>query len=296
MDKLIGSNHVCYLILCHKSPGQVIRLVKRLRSGSSFFVIHVDKRASPSVHAALASFSAETDDIILAPSVRCYWGQFGLVRATLNCIGEAVRSDRDFQYAMLLSGQDYPLRSVAEIHNFLERHHGLEFIEAFPLDQPNRWTLQGGAYQAMNRVRYLTVSFRSRLAHIKIARRFPNGWNPYGGSQWWCLTRECLQYIQKYIRNNPSFLRFFRFVFIPDETMFQSLVANSPFAKSVYGDALRYTDWENPNPHYPRTLDVSDLDRLKISSCLIGRKFDLVQSVDLLDLLDCDLDSRPSAN
>jgi Core-2/I-Branching enzyme len=256
-----------------------------------FFVIHVDKRASSDIHAAIRTFSIKSGDILLAPTVRCYWELFGIVRATLNCITEAVRSGRPFHYAMLLSGQDYPLKPVRDIHRFLESHRGLEFIEAFPLNQPNRWTLQGGVYQAMSRVRYFTFSFRSRTVHIKFPRRFYGGWQPYGpmaARSGGASPGNACSTSTNTSGKNPSFLRYFRSVFIPDETMFQSLVANSPFAKSIYANDLRYTDWRNPNPHYPRTLEGSDLDRLKASPCLIGRKFDTVQSADLLDLLDRD--------
>jgi hypothetical protein len=187
---------------------------------------------------------------------------------------------------MLLSGQDCPIRSTAQIHEFLERNNGREFIEAFRLDLPNRWTSQGGMFQAMKRVLYLTFFLRSRAFHIKYKRRFPNGWTPYGGSQWWCLTKECVGYLHDYLKNNRSVLRFFRNVYIPDETMLQSLVANSPFAKKIHGDGLHYIDWTNPNPTYPRTLDISDFEKIDSSEYLIGRKFDSVQSTELLERLD----------
>ena len=277
---------IAYLILCHKSPEHVIRLISRLRAEGSFFVVHIDKKASPTVSQALHFFSAHSSDVILAQRVRCYWGDFNIVQATINCIDEAIASQRPFDYAMLLSGQDYPLKSLRYIQRFLAKNKRREFIEAFRLDHFNRWTTHGNFYNAMNRVQYYTFFIRSHHFHLKIKRRFPFDWLPYGGSQWWCLTHECISYIHQFLLDNPSFVRYFKRVFIPDETMFQSIVANSSFAKNIFGADLRYVDWINPNPDYPRILDGSDFAKLKNSPHLIARKFDTDKSGELLNHID----------
>jgi hypothetical protein len=282
---------IAFFILCHKSPQQVIRLVERLRDDNSFFFIHVDKRADPSVHKILVSFSkTHPDQIILCRRrYRCYWGRFGIVEATISCIREAVGIGLPIDYAFLLSGQDYPIKSTAHIRSFLGDHAGKEFIESFPADEPNRWTKAEGDHNALNRVLYWTISFRSRHIQIKWRRRFPFGFRPYGGSMWWCLSKECVAYIDRFVLQNPAYTRYFRTVFIPDESFFQSIISNSPYKDRVISDDLRYTDWENPNPLYPRTLETSDLDRLMASSKLLARKFDK-RSQELLNIVDREID------
>jgi hypothetical protein len=278
---------IAYLILCHKSPEHVIRLISRLRAEGSFFVVHIDKKAGPPVSDVLQSFSAHSPDVVLAKRVRCYWGSFSLVQATINCIDAAISSKRPFDYAMLVSGQDYPLKPAQAIQRFLANNMGREFIETFRLDKPNKWTTHEQFYNAMNRVQYYTFFIiRSRHFHLKVKRRFPFGWSPYGGSQWWCLTHECISYIRQFLLDNPSYVRYFKRVFIPDETMFQSLVANSSFAEHNFGADLRYIDWTNPNPTCPRILDQSDFDRLRNSPNLIARKFDIDKSHELLNNID----------
>ena len=278
---------IAYLILCHKSPEHVIRLISRLRDEGVFFVVHIDKKAGSSVSDVLRDFAARAPDVVLARRVRCYWGSFSIVQATINCVDAALSSKRPFDYAMLLSGQDYPIKSLGEIKQFLTANKGREFVETFRLDQPNKWTTHGQYYNAMNRVQYYTFFFiRSRHFHLEFKRRFPFNWSPYGGSQWWCLTHECVRYVQQFMLTNPSFVRYFKRVFIPDETMFQTVVANSPFAKRIFGSDLRYVDWVNPNPNYPRTLDESDFDKIAGSTNLIARKFDADKSRDLLNHID----------
>jgi hypothetical protein len=289
----MATTKLAFFILCHKIPQQVIRLVERLRDENSVFVIHVDKRADREVYDTLESFfRAPPGQVILCRKrYRCYWGRFGIVQATLSCIREAVEPGLSFDYAFLLSGQDYPIKSTAHIRAFLDDHVGKEFIESFPADEPNRWTEAEDDYNAFNRVLYWTISFRSRHIQIKWRRRFPFGFRPHGGSMWWCLTKECVVYIDRFVRENPGYTRYFRKVFIPDESFFQSIISNSPYKDRIISDDLRYIDWENPNPLYPRTLETSDFDSLMASSKLLARKFD-ERSQALLSLIDHEIDPR----
>src|SRR5689334_9944759 len=116
-----------YFILCHQMAEQVIRLINRLRDTESFFVVHVDKRASANVYKALADFSANTPNIYLCKRYRCYWGSFGIVQATLSCIKKALKLNLPFDYAILLSGQDYPIKTSAYIRRFFSDKMGCEF-------------------------------------------------------------------------------------------------------------------------------------------------------------------------
>ncbi len=276
---------VAYLILAHTAPQQILRAIDRLRAPGAIFVVHIDARADNAVHTALAG----RPDVHLAPRARCYWGTYGIVQATLNCIRTLLALGQPFDYAILLSGQDYPIKPPAAIAGFLTEHHGTQFAEAFPLDQPNRWTGQGGPFQAIARVRQYTVTFRSKTFHVPVQRRFYGGWKPYGGSQWWGLTREAILWLAEYLTHNPGLARYYRHTFIPDESMIQTMLANSPFAASLSAQPIHYIDWLRPNPKYPRTLDQEDFDRLQAAPELFARKLNQDQSRELLDRIDREL-------
>ena len=280
---------VAYLIMGHRDPDQIVRLIDALRGSGAFFVIHIDKRAPDGVFAPLKEYAAAHPEIFLTRRIRCYWGGFGIAQAMIECVQAAARSGRPFDYAILLSAQDYPIKSALQIEEFLTRNRGSEFIESFPLAQPNRWTNHSGAFQAMNRVRYWTFFIRSRTFHLPVARKFPFGWKPYGGSQWWGLSRECILYLDQFLRQNRRFVRYFKHVLIPDESLFQSILSNSTFADRIVNDDLRYIDWERPNPKYPRTLEPDDFDRLQASHKLFARKFDPNRSKELLARVNKDL-------
>ncbi|HTD56824.1 MAG TPA: beta-1,6-N-acetylglucosaminyltransferase [Silvibacterium sp.] len=281
---------VAYLIMGHRDPQQILRLMNALRSSAAFFVIHIDKRAADSVFAPLREYAAGRSDVFLAPRIRCYWGSFGIANAMVECVKTAVKAGAHFDYAILLSAQDYPIKSGDEIKGFLEKNQGAEFIESFELDKPNRWTSHAGPYQAMNRVGYWTFFLRSRPFHLRIPRRFPFGWRPFGGSQWWGLSRECVLYLENTFRTKPEVIRYFRHVFIPDESLFQTVIANETrFSGRIVNNDLRHIDWDRPNPKYPRTLDMEDFERLRDSPKLFARKFEIERSRDLLDRVDAEL-------
>jgi hypothetical protein len=93
---------------------------------------------------------------------------------------------------------------------------------------------------------------------------------PYVGSQWWALSRECGQYIVKYVRENPQVVRFFRHSHVPDESFIQTVVMNSPFRDSVANTGLRYVEWDGG--FNPRVLEKSDLGAIQASGCPFARK------------------------
>jgi len=285
---------VAYLIMGHKDPGQILHLIETLRDSAAFFVIHIDRRAGDDVFKPLRDYAATHSEVLLTRRIRCYWGGFGIANAMIECVKAAAQSGRHFDYAILLSGQDYPIKNAAQIDEFLTRNRGSEFIESFQLNKPNRWSQHGGPYQAMNRVRFWTFFVRSRPFHLRIPRKFPFNWEPFGGSQWWGLSRECILYIDEFLRSNRAVVRYFKHVFIPDESLFQSILGNSKFRDRIVNDDLRHIDWERPNPNYPRTVDMEDYEILSASPKLFARKFSPDRSAELIEKIDTELLNTPT--
>lgn len=276
---------LAYLVLMHGKPEQAARLIGRLQNPTSTFIVHVDAKAPQSVFDYMQKWSAPYKNVHLTKRHRCYWGGFGIVAATIECIRSALLYDPAFDYAFLLSGQDYPIKPLSHITAYLRRHRK-QFIESFRLDRPNRWTDAGHAYQAMNRISWYTVAVRSHFIRVPVKRVLPDGLSPFGGSQWWCLSRQCLKYVDEVVRARPDIVRYFRRTFVPDELFFQTIMSNSPFGGQATGDDLRYIDFVRPNPHYPRTFGVEDFDRILASPKLFARKFDLSRDEEILDRID----------
>ncbi len=107
---------VAYIVLCHRGPDQVARLVGRLTDESSRIWLHVDARADD-VARCLRTRLAKMKNVSFTTRTRVYWGSWNVVRATLIALRAAAGSGWPFDYAILLSGQDYPVVGPAQIRS-----------------------------------------------------------------------------------------------------------------------------------------------------------------------------------
>ena len=277
---------LAYIVLSHRFPNQVARLIDALKDRGDSFFIHIDKRSESNIHQTLREKFSDDPSVRFVTPRACYWGSFGIVEATLDAIRSLLAAEGNVDRVLLLSGQDYPIKPRRYIKAFLERQDDQEFIESFALTSPNKWTEHSGPYKDLNRILHWHVSFRSRFVHIPIRRSLPGRLKPHGGSQWWCLSRSCIEYLHHFIQDNPRVLEYFRHSFIPDELFFQTLVSNSPFADRVTGSSLTYEDWDAPAPPYPAVMDASYLSILAASHKLFARKFDQTKDMEILDRID----------
>lgn len=273
-----------YLIRAHTAPEQLARLVQRLDERDVRFYVHVNRLTDDETFEAMQQGLAGRDNVVWLPRVACYWGGFSLLEATLVGIEVILASGDLPDYAILLSGQDYPLRSAAEIEAFLEARRGRNFLDYFHLPA-EKWAGEGGG---LNRVRYPyfeRIRYKTRLLRLPIPRRFPAGLEPYGGMALWALTGETLADVMRFVAERPDVLRFFRRTKMPDELFFQTIMLSTALADSVENEFLHYMDWSDGSAH-PAILRAADLPKLTASGMLFARKFDASVDSEILDLLD----------
>jgi hypothetical protein len=276
---------IAYLILAHRFPQQLARQIDRLPDQSPIF-IHFDGRANPDDWKIVESIAAERSNVRLVKRHSCYWGSYGIAAGTVELVWGLVDSGLPFDYAVLLSGSDYPIKSNVEIDRFLTAHAGQEHIECFSLQSKNRWDNDTGPMAGLRRYQSYFLRYRSRIVRIPANRRPPLGLPLFGGTQWWALSANCIRYCAQFLREQPRFLRFFKTTAIPDEAVFQTIIGNSPFARTITGKEPTMSIWNRPQPPYPATLVETDWDELAASPFLFARKFDPVQSKGLMDRLD----------
>jgi hypothetical protein len=292
-----------YIILAHKQPVQVARLVSRLDGDGAAFFIHVDRRAEDEVYREFRRRLVPFSSVRFVRRHRSRWGEFGLVRATLQGISEALESRPPLDYLVLLTGQDYPIKSSGEIRSFLERADGRSFVdcnrvpcEAWPqaairlrswyariLGEQVLLPRRGSFRSVLRRPRRWPVYLISQC--LPEQRRPLEGYEPFTGSASWVLSRAAAQYVCEFVRRNPSFVRYFRRVFCPDEIFFQTVLANLPLWDDIVPSNLHYIDWSKGGAH-PAIVTSGDLHALADSPALFARKFDPDVDGDVLDLID----------
>ncbi len=299
-----------YIILAHRYPVQLARLVRALTSEGGeptgdVAWIHLDRSVG------ISTFRAALSDSGISPAAYRFvegrvagaWGDFSLVQATLNsmreCVGEGAGADqlRGYDYISLLSGQDYPLRSPQEIKSRLAQLPSAEYMAYFTLPYAG-WYAHNGGLDRVNL--YYNLAMVSRLGRVPVAgrylarafdlglklvpkRRRLDGIKLYGGWQWWTLTEGCVRHVLHYQDQHPEFTGFYRYSLIPDEGFFQTLIMNSPYAGRVVNDYLRWIEWDGVQPS---VLTEADAERAIKSECLFARKFDMERQPAALDRVD----------
>lgn len=201
---------IAYIVLAHKYPEQLVRLVSRLQTENTCFFIHIDGKTNRETYAQIVNQLQDIPSVYFVKRHKCFWGDFNIIKATLEAIKALLKSNIEFDYAILVSGQDYLIKSNSYLSDFLANNQKQEFMEFCSLHSPkNKWYNQGSYYQSLKRIEWWHLRFRSKHLCIQKERRFLPGIEPYGGSQWWCLSKDCLKYIQDFTAQNSAFMNYF---------------------------------------------------------------------------------------
>jgi len=308
----LSSMKISYIILAHRYPLQLSRLISKLYipNVTSFF-IHIDNKIDITpFKEALFCFPEMQQNIFWVERERSRWGDLGLVLASINGIkiaNQIISPD----YYILLSGQDYPIKSNQYILQFLSENEGKSFIDYFDpesiswrelwYDRITRYyvnykdaRLQVPPRQKQDKLKYKLLYWILGMLYSK-KRKLPSFVKKvYGGFQWWMLHRTHIEELLVFMNTNQyiEYIKFHKYSFIPDEMFFQMILLNSDNSElksKIVNNSMRYVDWDKPHPPYPAIIKVEDFDKLKSSDKLFARKLDETIDDKILDLIDNEL-------
>ena len=243
------------LIQCHKCPEQINRLLDVMKSDEVDFYIHVDRKSD------IADEIEKRADVHILPPERrvdVMWGGFSQVEATLNLLDEALITG-GYDYYFLISGQDFPVRPIRELIEFLENDNGANYVDLFPslnnglckqnnLDKRNQIVYgdrimgRGKFARIMRRLWVAVTGGYGRTFGI-FRRKNVLNLKFYFGSQWWCLSKDFVEYATEYLAKTPQYAEFFRKASCPDESFFQTLLMNSSYS-DTRKEFARKSDFE----------------------------------------------------
>ena len=212
------------------------------------------------------------------------WGGYTMLEATLNLIKEA-KSNKKYDYYVLLSGDDYLIKNEIKFINFLSENSNYSFLEYESFEQNSSDLMTRYNRYILFEKKSFIKKVLQKLMNIIISRRkMYNNMEALKGSQWWCLNTESIDYVLNYLQSNPKCLKYFKHTHIPDEMFFQTIIGNSHLKEKVINDNLRYIRLEG---FHPDILTQSDLNYLVNSKRkFFARKFDTNIDEKILDLLD----------
>lgn len=285
---------IAHLIVAFKNPEQVYRLAKSLQSPTSDIFIHIDKKVDQKPFQYIA-------DLPRVHFIRnrqyIVWGGYSITETYISGMKEVLEHS-NYDYIILMSGQDYPLRLNADFNNYLNENKGFSLLSVEAKVPKSIWWKI-----AIDRYRYYHLNdykfYGKKLVH-KISKRllpyrqfiYPN-YKLYGGpgATFCALTKQAAEYIVNFMHDNRKAQRYAKFTHASDEFWFQTLLMNSPLKDKVINQPLWYIDWGGVSKH-PRVLTVLDYPSLIESGMFFARKFDMYVDESVLDMLDAHLNER----
>lgn len=260
---------IAHLLLIHENPSQLKRLIQRLAHPDAEFYIHVDLKTDINPFLYLQS----KDVKFIVNRVKVHWGAYSIVQATVNSLEEILKSDYNYDYINLLSGQDYPLKSTEAIHDFFKNNPNKAFMHTLSVE--NEWQ---EAIPRLTKYHLSNYTFSGKytlekwLNFLLPSRKMPNNLIAVGRSQWFSISSQHAEYMVTYLQENKHVKRFFELTWGSDEFVFQTILFNSIYQKDMVNDNLRYIDWSEGKAS-PKTFTMNDLPNLLGSGQLFARKF-----------------------
>ncbi|MEJ7556680.1 MAG: beta-1,6-N-acetylglucosaminyltransferase [Pedobacter sp.] len=284
-----------YIIVAHKNPKQLHRLITRLSDGNSEFFVHIGLNTSISAFFEILDIGAH---VRFLPRFNSAWGGYGTIEPYLSGMRAVRDSSTEFDRIMLLSGQDYPIKSNKEIDEFFKNSPYSVFLDYHPIPNYKKWPGRdrGGLYRVDKY--YLGMEWHQRLRSRSLnlvsgyvpfmRRKIPNNMQPYTGQTWFNLDMYSLNYILDYHDAHPEYFKFHKHTYVADELFIQMIVGNSKderLLNSIDKSEKRFTVWVDPTNAHPVILDKSHFPAMKTSTDLFARKFE-ESNTEILDLID----------
>lgn len=265
---------VGFVMLCHTALDRAAQVARHWAKHDCPVVIHVDRRVKRKGYDGLVKALADLPNVRFSGRHACEWGTWGIVAATQEASTIMLRQFPQVRHVFLASGSCLPLRPVEELVRYLDDRPRTDFIESVTTEDVG-WTIGGLDIErftmrfpfSWRKQRRLFDGYVRLQRRIGLRRRIPAGIVPHLGSQWWCLTRQTLSAIL----DNPDRAeidRYFRRVWIPDESYFQTLVRQVSANVESRSLTLSKFDFQGkPHIFYDDHLQI-----LRRSDCFVARK------------------------
>ncbi|SMY07102.1 DUF5927 domain-containing protein [Flavimaricola marinus] len=263
------------VMLVHTALHRAEQVIRFWVAGGCPVVVHVDKTVPRKTYDAfVGNLSDLSDQVKFSARHRCEWGTWGIVAGTQAASELMLSTFPDVRHVYLASGSCMPLRPAKELRRYLDARPGTDFIEsATTADVP--WTVGGLSEErftlrfpfSWKRHRKLFDRYVNFQRRFKLRRRIPDGIVPHMGSQWWCLTRRTLSAILQ-DPDRETYDRYFRKVWIPDESYFQTLTRL--YSQHVESRSLTLSKFDFQGK--PHIFYDDHLQLLRRSDCFVARK------------------------
>ncbi|GEM_PF-3377688 len=247
---------IAILILAHKKPDQLKQLLIKLDDINFDFFIHIDAKSEFSLfYKSINGILINSNITWINNRVKTYFNDYSLIEATCRCAEEAM-SHHDYSYFILLTGQDYPIKTNKYIYEYLLKSYPMSFIDMYGVDEAYNkgveWVKNIGYYYFSQRirrkilgivgdrfyfssrgkvVRLFAVVYDKIMSSIKYSPRqkLKNTHYIYSaGSHFWILPDTSVRFILDKYHNDKMLSSIFKHISAPEESYFQTILSVKP--------------------------------------------------------------------
>ncbi len=262
------------VMMVHTALWRAAQVARHWAKAGCPVVIHVDAKVAKSEYHEFSEALKSHPLVSFSKRHRCEWGTWGIVAGSQAAASQMLKTHPDVEHVYLTSGSCLPLRPVSELVAYLTDRSDTDFIEsATTADVP--WIVGGLSYErftlrfpfSWKKYRGLFDGYVALQRNLKLKRKVPDGLVPHMGSQWWCLTRKTLAAILD-DPDRPTYDQYFKRVWIPDESYFQTLVRLHSAKIESRSLTLSKFDYQGK----PHIFYDDHLHLLRRSDCFVARK------------------------
>lgn len=302
---------LAFLITAYLDPEQLARLIKALsgekKENIRDFYIHIDAKVDALPFIRKVSEVNGTAHIWFLDDmhrVAVYWGGYSQVRAQLNLIDAVLNSGVNYDRIVNMTGTDYPLWSNSRISRYFEDHKDVQYIMGYNFERAENpirrykveryWFFDWRRYRGFRQVESILRHAANLFFRNKKKRMEYTGYHFYYGSEYWALTRDCLEYVyQTYIKDR-ELQALLKTAFVPSEIYVQTILYNSSYIPKLYGSPeygvdrvsrlapLHYFLYEERIQEF----DENDYEMLRFFDKMFFRKARTGTSDKLMDMVD----------
>jgi len=262
------------VMLVHTALDRAEQVARHWAAAGCPVVIHVDLKVADGSYVDFVSACADNPLIVFCERHVCDWGGWGIVAASQVASEVMLNRFPDVRHVFLSSGACLPLRPVQELVDYLADRPRVDFIESATTADVS-WTIGGLDHErftlrfpfSWRKQRRLFDAFVIVQRALNMRRKIPEGLVPHMGSQWWCLTRQTLSAILQDPKRK-AYDRYFRHVWIPDESYFQTLART--YSTHIESRSLTLSKFDYQGRPYVFYDD--HLQLLRRSDCFVARK------------------------
>ncbi|KAH3857510.1 N-acetyllactosaminide beta-1,6-N-acetylglucosaminyl-transferase-like [Dreissena polymorpha] len=175
---------LAFAIKIHRDENQAFRLLRYIYRTHNVYCIHVDAKASHRIFDAFKRIQACTNNVfVIDDPVDVVYSSIRQVEAELKCMKLMKMTSVSWKYYINLTGQEFMLKSNAEIIHYLRKLNGTNDIESYPLPENHLYrigqvhTIQNGKIVKTSKKKEhfrLKLNIRKGSAYGLFSREFVN--------------------------------------------------------------------------------------------------------------------------